>query len=160
MPTIPPLRRGKDYDYASVANIIVAKRKVCASCRIEKPFDEFPRNRNHPTGYFPNCKTCESVRFAEWRQRNMEKVRFKDRVNHYKRTYGLQHALAEELANDRVDVCAICNKHRKMTVDHDHQTGAVRGLICARCNNILGHAHDDVSVLESAIKYLKGKPCQ
>lgn len=64
-------------------------------------------------------------------------------------------------------VCAICkcketykNKFR-LTVDHDHLTNLVRGLLCARCNSLLGFAKDSILVLESAIRYLRsldGRP--
>jgi hypothetical protein len=39
-------------------------------------------------------------------------------------------------------------------VDHNHKTGAVRGLLCCKCNFILGHADDDVGILRRAISYL------
>ena len=60
--------------------------------------------------------------------------------------------------------CAICGKVETManqfglcplSVDHNHSTGKVRGLLCSRCNLILGNAKDDIEVLENAIKYLK-----
>jgi hypothetical protein len=54
--------------------------------------------------------------------------------------------------------CAICrNKPRsiRFAVDHDHQTGEVRGILCKRCNHdLLGGGHDDVEVLFRAIEYL------
>lgn len=54
--------------------------------------------------------------------------------------------------------CAICNKNytiRKLFVDHDHKNGLVRGLLCNRCNLLIGWADDSIEVLEKAIKYLK-----
>ena len=55
--------------------------------------------------------------------------------------------------------CGICHKHQDefkmgLFVDHDHATGAVRGLLCVRCNSLLGLSLDSISVLENAIKYL------
>lgn len=53
--------------------------------------------------------------------------------------------------------CAICRKppeKHRLSVDHDHETGRVRGLLCGNCNAMLGHAHDNVQTLELAIKYL------
>jgi hypothetical protein len=50
--------------------------------------------------------------------------------------------------------CVICHKKVPLCVDHNHKTGAVRGLICRHCNALLGHAFDKVAVLRTAIQYL------
>lgn len=59
--------------------------------------------------------------------------------------------------------CAICKtaswdkehkKFRRLVVDHDHKTGKVRGLLCANCNLVLGHAKDSVQLLAASIAYL------
>ena len=58
-------------------------------------------------------------------------------------------------------VCAICGKTpqqniKRLYVDHDHETGDVRGLLCQQCNIGLGAFRDDKAVLHKAIKYLCG----
>lgn len=60
-------------------------------------------------------------------------------------------------------LCYICRrangKVRKLAVDHDHQTGYVRGLLCKSCNRgVLGHARDEVEFFERAISYLQQPP--
>lgn len=55
--------------------------------------------------------------------------------------------------------CAICKRHesnfkKRLAVDHDHETGEIRGLLCNNCNNGLGRFKDNVDTLESAIDYL------
>jgi hypothetical protein len=40
-------------------------------------------------------------------------------------------------------------------VDHDHATGAIRGLLCRRCNDVLGKVDDDREILRRAMTYLK-----
>jgi hypothetical protein len=61
--------------------------------------------------------------------------------------------------------CAICKTHaddiphatfkyNPLVIDHCHSTGHVRGLLCPTCNNMLGHAKDNVAVLAAAIEYL------
>jgi predicted nucleic acid-binding Zn ribbon protein len=53
------------------------------------------------------------------------------------------------------DRCAICDDTcDRLVMDHDHATGAFRGLLCRSCNLLLGHAHDDTSILRAAIEYL------
>lgn len=63
-------------------------------------------------------------------------------------------------------VCAICKKPetakkqsgngiKRLSVDHDHTTGAIRGLLCMYCNTALGKFKDDIEILKSAIVYLE-----
>ena len=57
--------------------------------------------------------------------------------------------------------CAICgtefNEKNKGFVDHSHITNEVRGLLCSKCNSLLGMANDDIEILKKAIEYLKDK---
>lgn len=60
-------------------------------------------------------------------------------------------------------VCALCQratgKVRKLAVDHDHKSGAIRGCLCKTCNaKILGHARDEIEFFERCIEYLKNPP--
>lgn len=56
--------------------------------------------------------------------------------------------------------CAICEKpekeiDRQLAIDHCHATGHIRGLLCNSCNWMLGHAQDNVYILQGAIDYIK-----
>jgi len=56
--------------------------------------------------------------------------------------------------------CAICLRHstqfkQRLGVDHNHQTGQVRGLLCVQCNVCVGAAHEDPLILKRALRYLK-----
>lgn len=76
------------------------------------------------------------------------------------RKYGITHDEYVTLLDAQGGVCAICGNNesgrdpRQMSVDHDHKTGAIRGLLCNRCNPMLGYARDDIGVLQAAIAYL------
>lgn len=50
--------------------------------------------------------------------------------------------------------CAICQRERKLVVDHDHSNGTVRGLLCDGCNRGLGYFGDDTTRLRMAIDYV------
>lgn len=57
--------------------------------------------------------------------------------------------------------CKICGLHQSdigktLSVDHNHETGQVRGLLCQRCNTVIGMARDNIDILNSAIDYLEG----
>lgn len=54
--------------------------------------------------------------------------------------------------------CPLCQKRRTLVIDHDHKTGAVRGLLCNLCNGMLGKVKDDREWLLRAAKYLSCPP--
>jgi hypothetical protein len=77
-----------------------------------------------------------------------------------KTRYGITQEDWERLFDEQGRVCGICSSsahsdHRDWHTDHDHATGEVRGILCARCNHLLGHARDNVTTLSNAIEYLK-----
>ena len=60
------------------------------------------------------------------------------------------------MIRDQRSRCAICGEHLVSPhVDHDHRTGAVRGMLCPACNHGLGHFRDSLANLRRAINYLK-----
>jgi hypothetical protein len=90
----------------------------------------------------------------------------KKRRKHLRREYGITPEEFENMLHSQNGQCAICGtfeadaKHRRLHVDHDHITGKVRGLLCGRCNMMLGYALENTMVLEAAIAYLKDDICQ
>jgi hypothetical protein len=82
-----------------------------------------------------------------------------------KKLYGITLDEYKVILEAQGGVCAICGKAETRTdhktkkvsrlhVDHCHESGKVRGLLCHLCNAMLGHAKDDVTVLRKAIAYL------
>jgi hypothetical protein len=88
-------------------------------------------------------------------KRNREQVR--DYERH--RLYGITPAQYAAMLHGQAGVCAICEaappEGRTLCIDHDHDTGAVRGLICRKCNAGLGHARDSVAILNKMAAYLQ-----
>ncbi len=82
-----------------------------------------------------------------------------DRKSYLKRTYGLTLEQYDAMFASQDGVCAICGKPPSngfvLHVDHDHVTGAIRGLLHFTCNNLLGDAEDDPVVLRSAATYVE-----
>lgn len=70
-----------------------------------------------------------------WRDNNKDKT-----VNHRLKQYGLTIETYTQMAVKQSNTCLICGvpKTKKLVVDHDHETGIVRGLLCASCNMQLG----------------------
>lgn len=74
------------------------------------------------------------------------------------RKYGLTLARYESMRVAQANRCAICfqvSESNRLSIDHDHETGAVRGLLCTRCNWALGIMLDDPERLQSAATYLR-----
>lgn len=96
-----------------------------------------------------------------------EIVRKKSRTPYQKkrdgklRKYGIDHKHYERMLKAQGGRCAICGTNDYgsrgvLFVDHDHDTGDVRGLLCSRCNMVLGFVRDDVETLRKAAEYLDG----
>lgn len=77
-------------------------------------------------------------------------------------TYGLGAGDYGRLYLSQGRRCAICGRAngatRKLSVDHDHATGLVRGLLCRPCNDILGHLRDDPEAARRMVNYLLDPP--
>lgn len=125
------------------------------------------------------CKACTKDYTDQWYLRNKQKhqkltskrrngenrTRFQaqSRNSRFKSKYGINEEQRNQLLENQQSKCAICGDHENETpkktlaIDHCHTTGAVRGLLCIRCNNLLGFARDDISILETAIQYLNSQ---
>ena len=82
-----------------------------------------------------------------------------NRRSHLKRKYGLTPDDYDRMLAEQGGGCAICGRPPRddisLHIDHDHTTGAIRGLTCFRCNNALGDFDDDLQRLRSAVAYLE-----
>jgi hypothetical protein len=121
------------------------------------------------------CGPCKRAFDAgikrEWRLNNPEASRTATeryrkhnpdtaRALHLRKTFGITLGRYHGMLADQGGRCAICGGSEpggrgSFHVDHDHATGAIRGLLCLRCNAMLGHARDDEAVLERAIEYVR-----
>src|SRR4051812_12621786 len=116
---------------------MTTSQKTCRDCYKELGagiIKKMPKRQANDPG--PRCRT-------HWRA---EKLRRKA-SNHEKRVqevYGLEKGQYAELYEFQGGHCALCRRatgaSRKLSVDHDHATGRVRGLLCRPCNTLLGHA--------------------
>lgn len=84
-----------------------------------------------------------------------------ERYLHYRRSnlkklYGISLEQYDELYEQQEGRCAICRgAHEVLVVDHDHETGEIRGLLCHNCNRSLGLMGEDPAVLRAAADYLE-----
>jgi Recombination endonuclease VII len=72
-------------------------------------------------------------------------------------SYGIGADEFDELVVRQGGVCAICGRPDPEHLDHDHETGAVRGVLCFNCNGGLGQFRDSIDALRSAASYLEAR---
>lgn len=138
----------------------MSKKKVCPTCDIEKSLDEFRKDAQTKSGRACYCNVCHRASRKRDRQENPDRYHEMDRRGRYKRDYGIAVDDYDEMFSQQGGKCAICGttkpggKKRHFAVDHDHETGEVRGLLCYQCNVGLGHFEDSKEFLEKAILYL------
>jgi hypothetical protein len=142
-------------------------RGACISCTTEKHKEYYQNNKQYfyENGVKNRNKNRESYleRSRSYNLNNEHKVR----DSYFKRTYGISLDDYNKLLELQKNKCCICGKeevilskikHDKvnnLSVDHDHKTGKVRGLLCGKCNKSIGLLNDDISLLKSAIAYLE-----
>ena len=139
--------------------------KVCPKCKEEKEISEYQKNRAAKDGLQYHCKTCRSAIDGRAAKRFYDRERYhlnKDgyREYYYQRAYRFSVAEYNRLQKEQGYVCAVCKQPcstgKRLAVDHCHNTGAVRGLLCSKCNRALGYLNDDPVIIENLLAYLKG----
>lgn len=132
----------------------------CKKCGEERPLSAFRKEPRNKSGRRGDCNLCRNAKRrarydpAKAHEAN-QRAAWKVRAWRYGGSEDELLALLEE----QEGCCAICDRvMKKPCVDHDHQTGQVRGLLCHSCNTMLGLAGDSLYRLERAKQYLLG--CQ
>lgn len=127
------------------------KKKRCRDCIAEG----ITTNRKIVPGSGGRCATHHKLRKQELRKKN--------HASHIGKTYGITAEEYERIYEAQGGRCYICQRatgaRRKLAVDHDHESGYVRGLLCRPCNHkVLGHLRDDTEAFQRAIDYINNPP--
>jgi len=119
--------------------------RECICCKTYKPWKDYSRDKGFPRGYHSWCFSCKRQR------KNL-------------RVYGIGYLEFQERLLKQKGVCAICGKPeswkedtgniRPLSIDHDHVTNKIRGLLCSSCNMVLGLMGDSANRLLKASEYL------
>lgn len=121
--------------------------RTCKSCGEEKPLDSYPRHSSCYGGVSRTCRGCKTNKSRE-------------------RRYGVNAADYDKMFQRQGGKCAICGTTNPAThqskggkssfcVDHCHETGKVRGLLCGYCNTGIGKLRDDPDILRKAAQYIE-----
>lgn len=154
--------------------------KTCIRCNREFSIEHFYRDKQKRDGRTPYCRDCRREKAKVQNDKNPSKAR--DRAKALRDRDGLRLDITRmgmtpeeynKLLESQDYRCAICNnpetvllngRVRRLSIDHDHTCCPTRrdicgkcnrGLLCIRCNMMLGYAQDNIDTLMSAIRYLK-----
>jgi len=158
--------------------------KRCTKCGEVKPETGFYAAKGTKDGLRGDCKECFAARAREWYGKNRERVianvkrwqqenreqlratrrkrnalrRREIREGHLRRAFGITQTEYDAMLAAQGGGCAICGREPRrgssLHVDHDHETGRIRGLLCFKCNGGLGQFGDDIDRLATAEGYL------
>lgn len=150
--------------------------KICSTCKIDKSLELFYKNKTTTSGISYSCKECNDKATIEAKRRKSlglpsvseekpflhgdpNSPDYKAFVN-LKYKYGITIKEYNKMFESQEGRCAICSKHqtelkKRLSVDHSHESGKVRKLLCPTCNHGLGNFKDDIVMLQKAIDYLK-----
>lgn len=132
--------------------------KKCSMCRKAKVLAEFSQAHTRAGGYHGYCKSCNKERNRRWRQANPERSSRTSFKSALKFNYGLTLEQYTELLQSQAGVCAICRTPnrdgKRLAVDHNHETGKIRGLLCQGCNFAIGHLKEDPQLFDAAKEYV------
>lgn len=156
--------------------------KTCTGCGKDKLLSKFAKNKQQKDGHACACKHCQSVWYNENRDRlsaqkreyyaeNREEILARSRRYyaenpdkhtdyHLQKSYGITLADYDAMLKAQGNRCAICGRSpeengQRLCVDHDHETGENRGLLCGICNLALGGFQDSAEVCWLAMLYLR-----
>ncbi len=112
------------------ARPVAAGNRWCGGCQAEHPVTNFTGNE----------RSCRRAKYA----------------SHVRRAYGISMDQINGWRSATDGLCPICRLREGRYVDHDHETGQARGLLCQPCNTALGAFGEDPAVFHRALNYLKG----
>ena len=145
--------------------------KRCALCKADKPRTEFWKDRRPDRDLGAYCRECRKTKGRKFRAAHRERLNLLDRTHyaqrrwkrHLRAKYGITPEQYDAMLTAQGGVCAICkgdepggkNGCKRFHVDHQHGTTNVRGLLCSKCNQMLGYADDTPEILRRAAIYLE-----
>jgi hypothetical protein len=143
--------------------------KTCSRCKKTKTRSEFYPDHRPGRDLLSHCKECNKEKQRIFREKNGPRVRANEKTiyekrrwgNHIKRKYGISVNDYDIVLKLQDGKCAICGidvpggRSKRFHVDHDHITGEVRGLLCIRCNYMIGYSKNSPDILRNGADYLQ-----
>jgi hypothetical protein len=133
--------------------------KWCPRCEAQRPRGEFGNSRRTKDGISVYCRPCNVKNVKEWRERNRKVQSFRTWRHKLKTKYGITPEVFYLMQERQGGLCAIClvpfgDDVTNCCVDHCHETGLTRALLCKLCNMGIGAFREKKESMERAIQYL------
>lgn len=135
-------------------------KRRCIKCGKLKHFSNFYITNSKTGQRRTDCKFC-NIKDSVKRRKLKPNMVFKHQIKH---AYGITIKEYNELLKKQNKKCAICKKKetikhfngkiKRLSIDHNHKTGQIRGLLCARCNVGIAYLSENINYLKNAITYL------
>lgn len=155
--------------------------KQCIRCNGIFPLERYYSDKSKKDGKTPYCQDCRREKARIQNDKNPQlardrarRARDRDRLAYDLARMGLTKKEYFWLVTEQEGRCAICGEEealtlpsgekRRLSVDHDHKCCEKkrdicgmcnRGLLCNRCNRMLGMINDDIDLLKEAVNYLE-----
>lgn len=128
--------------------------KTCRVCKIDKEHSEYFKDRSRFDGLRGVCKVCDSKRRKELGYSKFP-LRIRDSKDSRHR-FKIEEGVYYEMYNKQKGCCAVCSKpSHRLCVDHCHNTGTIRALLCHGCNTALGLMKENPNAILSLYEFAK-----
>lgn len=132
--------------------------KTCARCGVTKPRSEYhTRGGTRPNHLQSNCKACQRELKQLWKDRYPDRNLISQKKSQLKLAYGITLEAFEEMVAACGGKCQACQRRfdYDLHVDHCHDSGRIRGLLCRNCNVALGHLSDSLWGVQALLRYAR-----
>jgi hypothetical protein len=123
---------------------------MCKSCSIDS------RKKNYQK-FKKDYQEKSKERYNLFYKNNMA-YDDKKRNTRFKKLYGINLEEYNKMLSEQNNLCYICHKTnndgRKLSIDHNHETGKIRKLLCKKCNSAIGLLNEDIELFKKCIEYL------
>lgn len=138
--------------------VAICSDKQCRKCGEAKPASFFHKHSKTKDKLSPYCKSCANARASQHYKSNP----FRRWCFNVKRLYGITAIQYFMILDQQGGKCAVCGgdeidskRNDRMPVDHCHETGRVRGILCTSCNRAIGLMKDNAAIMRKAATYLE-----
>ncbi len=134
--------------------------KRCSKCKLIKPLREYHSDKSRHDKLNGLCKSCVAIKKLNYPEKNpgiynTNKLKYTERA--IEKRYGITQEVFKQMVTNQDNKCLICRKpdKKRLSIDHCHKTGKIRGLLCTSCNLGLGAFKDDIGYITRAAEYLR-----